>query len=131
MNRLLALAAAIEAVMGLTLMIDPSLVARLLLGNGVSGPGVAVGRVAGIALIALGLACWPTSNVAGGAAAACRAMFTYNLLVSTYLGFLGNGGQSVGRLLWPVVAIHAVMTVMFAFALIQHGRFLHKSAQGD
>jgi hypothetical protein len=96
MNRLLALAAAIEAVTGLALMIDPSLVARLLLGNSVSGAGVAVGRVAGIALIALGLACWPSSSVAGGAAAACRAMFAYNLLVSTYLGFLGIGGP-VGR----------------------------------
>lgn len=112
MNRLLALAAAIEAVTGLALIIDPSLVARLLLGNGVSEAGVAVGRVAGIALIALGLACLPSSSVATGAAAACRAMFTYNLLVSAYLGFLGIGGQRVGRLLWPAVAIHGFLTLL-------------------
>jgi len=114
MNRLLALAAAIEAVTGLALMIDPSLVTRLLLGNGLSEAGVAVGRVAGIALIALGLACWPSSNVASGVAAACRAMFTYNLLVSAYLGLLGTGGQSVGVLLWPAVAIHGLLTFLLA-----------------
>ena len=56
---LLALAAIGEAATGLALLIVPSLVGRLLLGEELTGVAVAVARVAGIALIALGIACWP------------------------------------------------------------------------
>ena len=51
-------AAAIEVVTGLTLIIRPSLFGRLLLGAELSSPGQALGRLAGIALLALSLACW-------------------------------------------------------------------------
>ena len=40
-------------------MIAPSLVGRLLLGEELTGIAIPVARVAGIALIALGVACWP------------------------------------------------------------------------
>jgi hypothetical protein len=45
--RLLGVAATLEAATGLPLMIHPPLVVRLLLGADLSGPGVALGRVAG------------------------------------------------------------------------------------
>ena len=53
---LLALAAAFEASIGLALLIDPSLVARLLLGDGVSGTARALGRVADFVLLHRGIA---------------------------------------------------------------------------
>ena len=48
-----------EAATGLALLIIPSLVGQLLLGEDLTGVAVPVARVAGIALIALGIACWP------------------------------------------------------------------------
>jgi hypothetical protein len=114
MRVLLALAAALEAATGLALMIDPALVARLLLGGDLPGVGTALGRVAGFALLSLGLACWPQPGAAN--APALRALLTYNPLVALYLLYLGIGGESVGSLLWPAVALHAVMTLLLAGA---------------
>ena len=39
-------------------------------------------------------------------------MLTYNLLATLYLLYLGVRGQWVGKLLWPAVTIHAVLTVL-------------------
>jgi hypothetical protein len=39
-------------------------------------------------------------------------MLTYNLLVTCYLIVLGIGGQWIGVLLWPAVAIHGVLTLL-------------------
>ena len=116
MKRLLGLAAVLEAATGLALMIHPPLVTRLLLGEGVSGAGMALGRVAGFALLGLGLACWPGLDSAAANTPALRALLSYNLLATVYLGYLGIGGQWVGSLLWPAVVIHAVLTILLARA---------------
>ena len=55
---LLSLAAAIKATTGVALIIVPRAVAGLLLGAELAGVGIAVARVAGIALFSLGLLCW-------------------------------------------------------------------------
>ena len=116
MKKLLGVAAVIEAATGIALMIYPLLVVVLLLGVGVSGPGIALGRVAGFALLSLGLACWPNLDSAGANIPALRALLTYNLLVTLYLAYLGIDGQWVGSLLWPAVALHAVLTFLLARA---------------
>ena len=59
MKKVLIIAAVGEVATGLALMIAPSLVGRLLLGEELTGIAIPVARVAGIALIALGVACWP------------------------------------------------------------------------
>jgi len=119
LKKVLALTAAIEAATGLALMVHPALVVRLLLGADVFGAGLALGRVAGFALLALGLGCWPSGEVPGGLALALRAMLTYSLLVTIYLIYLGIGGELVGSLLWPAVAIHAVLTFLLASAWVK------------
>jgi len=111
---LLSAAAAIEAALGLALIIYPQAVASLLLGAVLAGAGIAVGRVAGIALLSLGLACWMRRKDANKTAALV-AMLTYNLLVAAYLMYLGFGGELVGILLWPAIAIHAVLTLLLAY----------------
>jgi hypothetical protein len=111
MKESLALAAVLEAATGLALMIAPATVALLLLGNELSGASMALGHVAGFALFSLGLACWPGRDAPRVVSPAFRAMLTYNLLTTVYLLYLGSGGEWVGRLLWPAVAIHAVVTV--------------------
>ena len=97
-----------EAATGLALVVAPSLVARLLLGEELSGMAIAVARVAGIALIALGVACWPGTALAG--------MFTYSVAITVYLAYLGFTGSSTGILLWPAVVLHVILTVLLARA---------------
>jgi hypothetical protein len=111
MNKLLALFAILEAITGLSLIIEPSFVARLLAGASVSGVGTVVGRVAGFALVSLGLACWPRSALVARHTLAVWAMLTYNLLVACYLTLVGIDGRFVGILLWPAVAIHGLLTL--------------------
>ena len=57
--KILAFAAVVEVGTGLVLVIDPAIVVTLLLGAEISGVGTALGRCFGIALLALGSACWP------------------------------------------------------------------------
>jgi hypothetical protein len=109
MKALLPLAAIAEAATGLALLVDPSLVGRVLLGVEFSGVSVVLGRVAGIALIALGIAC----------GSGCRPLFgmlTYSALVTIYLGIVAFRGQWVGPLLWPAIGLHAVLTILLARA---------------
>ena len=61
MKKVLALAAVSEAALGVVMLLHPPIVVRLLLGAEIAGAGIAVSRVAGIALISLGLACLPRS----------------------------------------------------------------------
>ena len=108
--------AAVEAATGLALIIYPQAVSKLLLSADLAGAGIAVGRVAGIALLALGLLCW-VSRQHVDKTATLAAMLTYNLLVTAYLLLLALGGALVGILLWPAIAIHAVLTVLVASVL--------------
>ena len=109
MNRPLAFAAVAEVATGAALIVVPSLVARLLLGTELSGVALAVGRVAGISLLSLGMACWPGKEPTR---AALCGMATYGLLVTLYLLCLGIRGDWVGPLLWPAVAFHAVLALL-------------------
>jgi hypothetical protein len=111
---LLSLAAVIEAATGIALIVSPQTVGRLLLGADLAAAGIAVGRVAGIALLSLGLGCW-LSRRDLNKTAALVAMLSYNLLVTAYLVYLGLAGASVGVLLWPAIAIHAVLTLLLAY----------------
>jgi hypothetical protein len=114
MNRLLTLTAIIEAATGLALMAVPSVVVRLLLGGEISGASIPLGRVAGFGLLSLGMACWPGRYPTGNTAPALRAMLTYNSLATLYFLFLGIGGEFVGPLLWPAVALHGILSLLLA-----------------
>lgn len=111
---LLVVAAAAEAAMGIALIVAPSLVAQLLLGEGLTGAGVPVARVAGVALIALAVACWPGTPLIG--------MTTYSALVGLYLGYLGVAGGPIGVLLWPAIVAHAILTALLVRALVAGAR---------
>ena len=107
-NKALIFAAVAEAVTGLALLIVPSLVGQLLLGEELSGIAVPVARVAGIALIGLGVACWPGPPLVG--------MLTYTSLVALYLAYLGFAEGLTGILLWPAVVIHVILAVLLTRA---------------
>ncbi len=105
-NRALMVAAAGEAATGLALLAAPSVVGRLLLGAEMSGAGVPAARVAGLALIALAIACFRSSPLLG--------MLVYSGTATLYLAWLGLTGTFAGILLWPAVVFHAVFTVLLA-----------------
>jgi hypothetical protein len=113
---LLDMAAVLEAATGVALMIYPPLLSYLLLGEGVSGAGMALGRVGGFGLFGLGLACLPGAKSAGVNISALRALLAYNLLATLYLAYLGIGGVLVGSLLWPAVVLHAALTLLLGRA---------------
>jgi hypothetical protein len=119
LRKLIMAAAGVEAAMGLTLMFDPSIVSRLILGEELSGVGIALGRVAGFGFVAFGLACWPPRQGGLAGARPLQALLTYNVLVTIYLVSLGIGGSLVGSLLWPAAALHASLTLLLAFACFQ------------
>jgi len=112
MKKVLTLAAVVEAATGLALIIVPSLIGRLLFGAEFTGVANPAARVTGIALLALGVGCWPGSTAFCG-------MLTYSALVTLYLAYLGVIGEWAGPLLWPVVVIHALLTALLARALFQ------------
>lgn len=106
-KKVLVFAALGEVATGVALLMVPSLVGRLLLGAELIGIALPVARVAGMALIGLGVACWPGLALAG--------MLTYSAGVALYLAYLGIGGEWVGPLLWPGVALHAVMALLLVW----------------
>lgn len=109
LKRILGIAAVVEAATGLALIVDPKLVVELLLGVYAPWTSLSIGRVAGVALLALGISCWPEGGPARTSGAAWRGMLTYNLLVAAYLAYLSAIGGIGGVMLWPAVALHALM----------------------
>jgi len=107
-NKVLALAAAAEAGTGLLLLAWPSLVVRLLFGADISGIGVVMSRIAGIALIGLGVACWPSNS----AFQPLNGMLTYSTFAMLYLTYIGIRGEFAGVLLWPAVVAHAILSAL-------------------
>ncbi len=106
MDRPLKIAAIAEAATGLALFLVPSAVSELLLGAPLDGIAAAIARVAGIALVGLGIACWPGLQRAG--------MLTYGAGVALYLAWLGLAGGLAGPLLWPAVGVHAILAALLA-----------------
>ncbi len=116
----IAVAAAIEAGTGLVLISFPSLFVRLLLGVELSEPGQVVGRLAGFALLALVLSCWPGAGPESKAASSLRALLVFSVLVAFYLVYLGIRGNLVGPLLWPAAILHSVVAIFLARAWVNN-----------
>lgn len=113
-RNLLIVTALVEAATGLTLLLSPSLVAGLLLGVSLDAPaGLIVGRVAGAALLALGGACWLARDDEPSRArrGLIAAMLLYHCVGGAVLSNAGAGVRLVGVLMWPAVALHAVLAV--------------------
>ena len=116
MKKVLIFAAVAEAGTGLALLIAPSLVGQLLLGEQLTGIAIPIARVAGIALIALGVACWPGPPLVG--------MLLYSAAVTVYLAYLGFAGGLTGVLLWPAVVIHLIVSILLGRALARQRRVI-------
>ena len=116
MRKVLALVALAEAATGLLLLAWPAMAVRALFGAEIVGAGTLMCRVAAIALIGLGVACWPGSS----GQQPRYGMMVYGALITLYLVYVGIRGEGAGIILWPAVAVHAVMLVLLAFAPLEH-----------
>ena len=116
-TRLLILVCAVlETGTGLTLLALPRFAVRVLLGAEPVGAGVATTRLCGLALSALGLACWPEWEVRspGPDRRALRALLVYNAAASAYLAVLMAVEGYRGIALVPAIALHALLAVVLA-----------------
>ena len=109
---LLSVTGALEAATGLVLLLAPSMLVELLLGAPPGTPaGVTVSRVAGAAVLALGIACWLARGEAASGAAngLIAAMLLYNVgaVVILVLAWISPGLSGIA--FWPVVLGHAAL----------------------
>lgn len=120
-SKLILASAGIELVTGIILILAPSFLGKLLFG--IEFPDIArgVARLAGIALAALAIACWPPrQGTATNTGAAIRALLTYNFLAAIYLCYWRLAYHSEGPLLWWAVALHAAFTALFLRAALRY-----------
>ena len=115
MKKILMLAALAEAGTGVILLAYPSIVVRLLFDAEIVGAGVIMSRLAGIALIGLGAACWPGADTRR----AFYGMVTYSVLAMLFLIYIGVRGEGVGLLLWPGVVVHAILIALLGGAWLK------------
>jgi hypothetical protein len=122
MKALLTTLAVIEFGAGLGMLAVPSFVGEILLGSpfGTTIEPV-IARVAGIALLALAVACWLLRNE--GWSRATRglvgAMLLYNGGGTGVLLYAGPGLGLYGTGFWPAVLVHAVMAVWCLLSLLR------------
>ena len=121
-TRLLFKASAIvEIVTGLALLVAPTSVVGLLVGDGVSPIGVAVARVLGIGLLSLGVAGWESPGQ--DTRLAPRAgLCIYNVGAAIMFVILGAYGGMNGILLWPAAVLHAVIGASMLWVILVPSR---------
>jgi hypothetical protein len=118
MKTLLALTAVVEAVTGLALLVYPPIVVRLLLGSEIAGVGALIGRVAGAALLALGVVCWPARNERVRSGGLLTGVLIYDISAAALLAHAGWFLDMTGIALWPAVVVHVVLSGWCAACLL-------------
>jgi len=104
----------VEILAGLALVAVPSVAVSLVLGQPLTEPvGVVLGRIAGAAVLALGIACWLAKN--GGqnrtTIGLIWALLFYDFSFVLILLFAHVRIALNGIGLWPVVALHSGLGV--------------------
>ncbi|WP_147283625.1 hypothetical protein [Bosea caraganae] len=104
--------ASVEAAIGLGLLVLPSIPFALLLGlESTAAEALLVGRIAGAALLAIGVASWMARGDALNRSllGLLTGILIYNTAVSILLVYAGAILKMTGGLLWPTVAFHAIL----------------------
>ena len=130
-KKLLIVTASAEAGIGVLLLFAPPIAARLLLGSGLDGHAAGiVGRIAGAALLSLGVACWLARDDRSSPAlrGLVTAMLLYNTAAFAVLLYAGAGLKLVGVLLWPATVLHAALAV-WCLACLRSGQL--KAPRGE
>jgi hypothetical protein len=111
---LLGVTGVLELLTGLALLFAPSLTVQLLVGEAPgSASAIVVGRVAGSALLAIGLICGLESRDQGAhSRTGLRAgLLAYNVAVPMLLAHAALANGARGALFWPAVVGHATLAL--------------------
>ena len=114
MKLLLIFTAMVEGVAGLALLVIPTVAISMLLGMPLDTPvGLAAGRIAGAALIALAIACWQVRNGEreGPATGVIEAILFYNFAAAMVLVYAGTRLKLGSAFLWPAIVLHLCLGV--------------------
>jgi hypothetical protein len=106
--------AATEASTGLGLLLLPSVPFDVLLGlESAKVDAIFVGRIAGAALLAIGVASWlaRTDELSPSLFGLLVGILLYNTVVSILLVYAGIVLKMTGGMLWPTVAFHLILAV--------------------
>ena len=109
MKFLLIIAAVIEALAGVALLLTPTVAVSALLGAPLdASTGLVAGRIAGAALVALAIACWQARDGERGSPATgvIEAMSFYNFAAAIVLVYAGTRLDLRSALLWPAIVLH-------------------------
>jgi hypothetical protein len=117
--QLLTIATLAECLAGVALVVTPHAAVTLLLGAEPAAVGSMVGRIAGVALLALGIACWGARGDPGGAARTgiLRAITTYNAGAGFLLIAFVATGRTYGAAVWIAGILHLALAAAFAASL--------------
>ena len=112
--------AVLEVGTGLLLLLVPAVPLAALLGVEQAAPeALLVARIAGAALLAIGMASWLARN--GEPSTAQSGLLTgiliYDGAAAALLAYAGSGMGMVGLALWPAVVIHAALAVWCMLSL--------------
>jgi hypothetical protein len=111
-KRFLTLSGTLEFITGIVVLAAPALFARILFGSVPDVPsGLACARIAGTALLSLGVACWLGSRGIQDRAVAAiiAAMLTYNVSIAVLLLWLRFSAGVTGIGLLPASALHIAL----------------------
>jgi len=115
-KKLLEIAAVIECLTGVAIILIPGIVIALLLGVEANSAALMIARVFGVALLCIGVACWGAATDSGGPArtGTLRAITLYNAGVGLALVAFAATGAAHGWLAWIAGALHLGLAVAFA-----------------
>lgn len=101
-------AAWVEIVAGAAILTMLDAACRLLFASAPEGMIRPIGRLSGIALVALGIACLPAGST-GLHGSAVQGLVVYNVGATIVLAWVGVAPTLRGMLLWPAVILHGVI----------------------
>ena len=109
---LLIVTALAEGGTGIALLVVPSVIVELLLGAGLSSPqSFVLGRIAGAALVSIGVACWLARRADAVVTGLVAGMLIYNVAVPVLLIYAAMADGMQGVALWPASILHVMLAV--------------------
>jgi hypothetical protein len=111
---LLLTTAFVEVATGLCLLFLPAVLLTILLGSEhATDDALLVGRIAGAAVLAIGIASWMARTDAFTPAqlGLLTGILIYDAAASMLLAYAGAVLKMVGVPLWPAVALHAILAL--------------------
>ena len=122
-KKLLAIAAAVECLAGVAIILAPGSAIALLLGVEATRAAMMIGRLLGVALLSLGIACLGAATDTGGSArtGTLRAITLYNAGVGLALIMFAATGMTAGLLAWIAGILHLGLAAAFAVSLRHSG----------